>query len=385
MAGKYIARIVSTSTDGRSVQVDGKNVSYYLFLNNDDDSVKWSTRQDKRGRISLVRKVPAAVLQAALGAREVEDNPTLTPKDKKVIDAFVRRRKLDGKVLMSDGRTLRRGFLGAEDVAVWVGDRIVETSTESTSFDQTILSYLHKVAKASKVLVVSGYGKPVYAKGLHLFMGSDVLYPGQLDGWVVAYVPGKSEPVGRLDYSVYDSRYSIKMVEVVPEFRRYGVATAMYKHLFKQEGITWKDVDRGMFTEEGYALRKAIDPAGSGGTMMLDADLSMYLTPKGKVPTIGPETGRKVANGIARYVSPHGSVRYVSYVEGQPVSVLQVVSMDGKTAKVANVFTEIEYRRKGLAAKLMKRARKDFAKVEHSEHLTASGAKWAKKNPYGRG
>lgn len=190
---------------------------------------------------------------------EVMENPTLTPKDKKVIDAFVGRKKLSGKVLESDGRTLSRSF-GSEDVANWMGDRIVEVSTESTKLDQTILRYLNRKAKAERVKVVSGYGQPLYSKGLHFFVDGDSMYPGQWDAVILAYVPGRDKPVGYLSFSTYAGRASVKMVEVAPEFKRHGVATALHRHLLKSQGLKASDIDRGMQTDEGHAFRKAMDP-----------------------------------------------------------------------------------------------------------------------------
>jgi hypothetical protein len=109
------------------------------------------------------------------------------------------------------------------------------------------------------------------------------------------------------------------------------------------------------------------------------ASLEVYLGDPGKVPGIGPERGRKPEdNGIAKYVSPHGSTRYVAYAKGQPVSALQVVSRDGKNAIIANVFTVPEHRREGWATELHRLARRDFRTVEHTaeENILEPGKKW---------
>lgn len=46
---------------------------------------------------------------------------------------------------------------------------------------------------------------------------------------------------------------------------------------------------------------------------------------------IGPETGRQVQNGISKYVSPHGSARYVYYQseKGGPLSCRSFPKTDG--------------------------------------------------------
>jgi GNAT superfamily N-acetyltransferase len=114
--------------------------------------------------------------------------------------------------------------------------------------------------------------------------------------------------------------------------------------------------------------------------MMADVSeyLAIYLGDPGTVPGIGSERGKKPTNGIGRYKSPHGSVRYIWYEHGDPLAVLQVVTRDGKQATIANVYTVAAHRRQGLAAALLARARRDFQKVEHAEetHLSGPGRAW---------
>ena len=59
-------------------------------------------------------------------------------------------------------------------------------------------------------------------------------------------------------------------------------------------------------------------------------NLSWLLSSPGSTPQIGPETGAPVFNGIATYISDHGSTRFVLYVEGLPVSGLQLVAQPGQ-------------------------------------------------------
>ncbi len=108
----------------------------------------------------------------------------------------------------------------------------------------------------------------------------------------------------------------------------------------------------------------------------------ILLGPRGTVPTIGKETGPGVkADGVSRYVSEEGSYRYVEYEHRQPVAVLQVVSLDGRHAWIANVYVVPEFRRQGRAARLLARARKDFKQVSHApeEDRTQQGSAWAGK------
>ncbi len=107
--------------------------------------------------------------------------------------------------------------------------------------------------------------------------------------------------------------------------------------------------------------------------------LEYLLGPKGQLPQIGPEEGVAIQDGIARYVSPHGSYRYVFYQHGAAVSALQLVTMDQKTASIANVYTVPNLRGQGLATQLLQAAKKDFPTISHSPHLSDDGAAWKKK------
>lgn len=113
--------------------------------------------------------------------------------------------------------------------------------------------------------------------------------------------------------------------------------------------------------------------------------LSIYLQDPSTIPGIGPERGRRPrgsATTVARYVSPHGSYRYVFYVAGQPAAALQVMSRDRRHAVIANVYTAPTARRRGLATALLVRARQDFKTVEHApeHHRSVEGSAWASAN-----
>jgi hypothetical protein len=111
--------------------------------------------------------------------------------------------------------------------------------------------------------------------------------------------------------------------------------------------------------------------------LLKDDPMSVTLVGPGRNPAIGPEKGKATINGIAKFTSPYGSVRYLYYVDGVAASALQVVSQDGEHAIIANVYTALAHRRKSLARKLLDRAKKDFS-VEHAkEHsLSDEGRAW---------
>jgi ribosomal protein S18 acetylase RimI-like enzyme len=106
--------------------------------------------------------------------------------------------------------------------------------------------------------------------------------------------------------------------------------------------------------------------------------LAMHLRGPGEVPGIGAERGQRSARGIARYVSPHGSVRYVQYDRGAPIAALQVVTPDGRHAVIANVYVTPDRRRQGLASQLLARAQRDFVQVADAPDasLSAEGRAW---------
>jgi GNAT superfamily N-acetyltransferase len=112
-----------------------------------------------------------------------------------------------------------------------------------------------------------------------------------------------------------------------------------------------------------------------------EINLSYLLAGPGQVPQIGSEEAYPAftQNGSVKYVSPHGSYRYLYFVDGKPVSALQVVSRDGKNANVANVYTLPEYRKKGYATELFERAKQGFKKLTHSKDLSTAGSLWATK------
>ena len=112
------------------------------------------------------------------------------------------------------------------------------------------------------------------------------------------------------------------------------------------------------------------------GAANMDAMLDL-LKPKGQAASIGFEKGAVKKDGIAKFTSPNGSTRYVMMDGGEPVSALQIMSRDGKDGVISNVFTLPSNQKKGLASKLMSKAKKDFKSIKHSDELTEQGARFA--------
>lgn len=106
--------------------------------------------------------------------------------------------------------------------------------------------------------------------------------------------------------------------------------------------------------------------------------LAIYLGDPGAVPGIGHEHGGKPTSGIGRYISPHGSFRYVWYEPRVPLGALQVVTLDGRHATIANVYVVPARRRSGIATALLARAQRDFKEIAHApkENLSTWGRAW---------
>lgn len=109
--------------------------------------------------------------------------------------------------------------------------------------------------------------------------------------------------------------------------------------------------------------------------------IDYILSPKGKVWTIGPETGSFKKNGISLFKSevkfPTESWRYVFAKNGRIVSALQIYPKNKTLATISTVYTDPDFRRQGLAEKLLKKARTHFKRVEHSSLRSPAGNVWA--------
>lgn len=62
--------------------------------------------------------------------------------------------------------------------------------------------------------------------------------------------------VGKIEYGEYDGKPNVKMIEVLPEYRRQGIATKLFQELQKKYPNT--EIDFGMSTPDGTKLLEAI-------------------------------------------------------------------------------------------------------------------------------
>jgi ribosomal protein S18 acetylase RimI-like enzyme len=181
----------------------------------------------------------------------------MKPADKKVIDAFVMERPLDGRALRTDGKKLFKLSLMEAVFARWVGGKILITSQEATKSDEVMLRYLIK--KAGKGMVRFNYEREGHALPITYDHGGDALYADQYDAYVIAKIGHKV--IGRVDFVLYkeddEDKFAIKMVEVLPEYRRGGIATKMYEYMRKTFKLKASQEENRFRTEDGGAFRES--------------------------------------------------------------------------------------------------------------------------------
>ena len=175
--------------------------------------------------------------------------------DKKVLDAFVMERPLDGRVLRTDGKKLFKLSLMEAVFARWVGGKILITSPEATKSDEVMLRYLIK--KAGKGMVRFNYEREGHTLPITYNYGGDVCHADQYDAYVEAKIGDKV--IGRVDFILFEDegeeKFSIKMVEVLPEYRRGGIATKMYEYMRKTFKLKASQEEKSMQTGDGGAFR----------------------------------------------------------------------------------------------------------------------------------
>ena len=112
-------------------------------------------------------------------------------------------------------------------------------------------------------------------------------------------------------------------------------------------------------------------------------DMNDLLDPMGSLRQIGDEQMYDVDGSVVIFRSTDGaSYRFLWQLGDQIISGLQVVTHDGKNAQVARVYTLPEFRRKGYASSLLKRARCRFETLAPSTQLSPDGRAWTDANWY---
>ena len=73
------------------------------------------------------------------------------------------------------------------------------------------------------------------------------------------------EPMGYVNFSIFENRLNVHYVFVRPDFRRRGIATAMYRQLAKEHPGQAIQSHGNVITDDGWAFRTAFaaGPANS--------------------------------------------------------------------------------------------------------------------------
>jgi hypothetical protein len=96
------------------------------FSISDDDVLFWGN--DKFSRFQETRSL----------------QESLSPADRKVIDAFYDKKPADSKLLWTDGKKLDKMGLGGQTIAVWKGYDVKITATSDVKSTDSILNYIKK-------------------------------------------------------------------------------------------------------------------------------------------------------------------------------------------------------------------------------------------------
>lgn len=259
----------------------------------------------------------------------------------------------------------------------------------------------------SKVVHKDGRPRVMYHGGSAAIDEFSLMYVAEGGTWGQGFYFSNDEPLARqyaknVNEHVVVAYLSLQNPYIVDYAMPYGERLER-NDVFQTVGVRERLIKAGydgvLITEEDYVEAvafyptqiKSVDNVGTFDPQDprirhnpgdRQEPLRRTLLLPGENPAIGPESGRVRNSGIGKHVSPHGSVRYLYYLEGLPVAGLQVVTRDGATAIVANVYVEPGHRRQGLASALLARARRDF-KVQHAEeqHLSEDGKAWRDSRP----
>lgn len=71
--------------------------------------------------------------------------------------------------------------------------------------------------------------------------------------------PWREDVAGAIRFSVFRGEGRVDAVEVRPEFRRQGVASALYRKMLDITGLSLEDVPASSLTEDGEKFREAIE------------------------------------------------------------------------------------------------------------------------------
>lgn len=87
----------------------------------------------------------------------------------------------------------------------------------------------------------------------------------------------------------------------------------------------------------------------------------------------GKESATCIGMGIWMYQSEFDSTRFVKFVQGEPVSGIQVITFRGSSPEAANIFTREKHRRKRYATEVWNAAKRRFPLMVPSRNVGVMG------------
>jgi hypothetical protein len=169
----------------------------------------------------------------------------LSIRDKKVIDAFVMERPLDGKILFSDGKKLEKFRLMVGDFAKWVNGKIHIITPMASKSDEMVLRYLIK--KSGKGMVRFDYGRKDHAKPIFF-------YDKKLSGFLHSGNPITVYHGTYSNFKSFDAKYMREKLLNQPDF----VGNGFFFTISKRVAEKYADSRRNslIFFDEVFPILK---------------------------------------------------------------------------------------------------------------------------------
>lgn len=176
----------------------------------------------------------------------------LSTNDKEALDNFLRQKPSESKHLISEGDSLHKKGLGGGVIAYWNRNDLLVLQTEDGSrFSQKVEEYLRQKLPNNKVTD--------YVGKLDFSAHGDV-FGDQYETTLVAKHNG--DPVGYIKYTLWNGEVTIQIIHVASPYRGQGIAKRIIQEVLRRERIPYRELDWGMLTNQGAALKKKLDREG---------------------------------------------------------------------------------------------------------------------------
>ncbi len=174
----------------------------------------------------------------------------LKPIDKKVVNAFLNHKTLEGKFLYTDGNELEKMGMGGHIVAKWSGKNNIEfTGQDTVKSDEEIKRYLKKTIP-----------KKLWMPEIVIKHEVRGVIGDQINMSIYIYLKKTNVVIAKLDYNEYKKEFYIDFIEVSEKYRGMELGKKLFEHLIKTEKVKYKDINLGDFaTSDGNKLIKKLD------------------------------------------------------------------------------------------------------------------------------